>query len=168
METRTLSAEAISDTNIAGYGRYVRTEQQKPAAELTEFAFWNKLALVNHASTSIGLVYVHQQPEAVSTTFEQHLNTTETLIPADGDVVLVLAKPLATDTRQIDLTTVRALRLAAGDAVVLDAGVWHFAPHPIGGSVKVWVIFQEDTPDNDLFMRHIDQEQNLRFVVAGL
>ncbi len=167
METRILSVEEISESSFAGYGRYVRTGQQEPAAKLIEFSFWNKLSVLNHTSTSIGLVEVHKQTEAVSTIFEQHVRTTETLIPADGEVILVLAKPMADDEKQIDFDTVRAFRVQAGDAVVLDRAVWHFAPHPVDGSVKIWVIFEEDTPDNDLFMRHVDEEHGIRFVVAG-
>ena len=168
METRTLTVEDISEASIAGYGRYVTTERHEPAATLTEFSFWNKLSVLNHASTSVGLVQVHKQPQAVSTTFEQHVRTTETLIPADGEVILVLAIPAADDETQIDLDTVRAFRLRSRDAVVLDRAVWHFAPHPVAGSVKVWVIFEQDTPDNDLFMRRVDEEFGIRFVVAGI
>lgn len=167
METRTLTVEEITDETIAGYGRYVRTSQQEAAAKLEEFSFWNKLALVKHAVSSIGLVEVYAQDEMVSTTFEQHANTTETLIPANGDVVLVLGKPDAADTKKIDFDTIRAFRLRSGDAVVLDRATWHFAPLVKSGSVKTWVIFEEDTPDNDLFMRHVDEEEGLRFVVEG-
>ena len=168
METRTVNVEPAGEDALAGYGRYVRLAQQDPAARMDAFAFWNKLAILNHRSTSVGMVEAYPQPEMVSTTFEQHVNTTETLIPADGEVVLVLAKPKADDPKAIDLETVRAFRLAAGDAVVLDKGVWHFAPHAVKGTTKVWVIFEEDTPDNDLFMRHIDDEHGIRFVVDGV
>lgn len=145
----------------------MRTEQQKPAFEGSEFNFWNKLAILDHNSVSVGIVQCFPQGEMVSTTFEQHARTTETLIPADGDVVLVLAEPDKKDTKQIDLDTVKAFRLKAGDAVVLHRNTWHFAPLVKERPVKTWVIFEEDTPDNDLFMRHVDQENDLRFLVTG-
>ena len=167
METRTLKVQPISDAAMEGYGRWIRTGQQDPAATTDTFSFWNKLSILNHRATSVGLVEPQAQPEMVSTIFEQHVNTTETLIPTTGDVILVLAKPQAGATTEIDLDTVVALRLPAGDAVVLDKATWHFAPHVESGSVKVWVIFEEDTPDKDLFMRHLDEEQGIRFLVQA-
>lgn len=166
MNTRQLTIQPISDEIIAGYGQWIRTGQQAAAATLDAFSFWNKLAILDHQSTSVGLVQVHAQPEMVSTTFEQHVKTTETLMPTTGDIVLVLAKPQVDDVTQIDFDSAIAVQLPAGDAVVLDKGTWHFAPHALSGTVNVWVIFEEDTPDNDMRMRHVDEESAIRFVVA--
>lgn len=103
----------------------------------------------------------------VSTIFERHVNTTETLIPAEGEGPLVLAKPAAGDTGRIDFDTIRAFRLRSGNAVVPDAGTRLFAPLVKAGSVKTRVIFEEDTPDNDLFMRNVSEEEDIRFIVTG-
>ncbi len=168
METKTLTVQEISEANVAGYGRYIRTGQQDAAATLEAFSFWNKLAILDHASTSIGLVQVHKQDEAISTIFEQHTKTTEMLLPTTDDIVLVLAKPDEADQKKIDLETVVALRLPAGDAIVLDKATWHFAPHALRGTVNVWVIFQEDTPDNDMFVRNVADENGIRFLVEGM
>lgn len=167
MEMRTLMVEELSEHVFDDFGSFVHTAQQDPAAQLAEFSFWNKLAVLNLTIVSIGMVEAHPQSKMVSTTFEQHERTTESLIPAGGDVVLVLAKSIADAADQIDLQSVRAFRLKAGDAVVLNPGVWHFAPLALRKSVKVWVLFENDTPVNDVRMRHVDKEDGVTFIVEG-
>ncbi|MFP4329193.1 MAG: ureidoglycolate lyase [Spirochaetaceae bacterium] len=167
MKEITLKVEELSQEAFAPYGAFVRTGQQDPAFESEDFNFWNKLAILDLNSVSVGLVRSFPKGQMVSTTFEQHARSTETLIPADGEVVLVLAEPESKDTRQINLDTVKAFRLQAGDSVVLHRNTWHFAPLVKDKPVKTWVIFEEDTPDNDLFMRHVDQENDIKYVVTG-
>lgn len=167
MKDVTLKVQEPTDEAFAPFGQYVRTDQQEPAFEGDLFNFWNKLSILDLNSISVGLVHSFPQKEMVNTSFEQHAQTTETLIPADGEIILVLAEPDSSDTKKINLDSVRAFRLKAGDAVVLHKNTWHFAPLVKDASVKTWVIFEEDTPDNDLFMRHVDQENDTRFVITG-
>jgi ureidoglycolate lyase len=167
MKDVTLKVQELTEEAFAPYGQYVRTDQQKPAFEGELFNFWNKLSILDLKSVSVGLVRSFPRKEMVNTAFEQHAKTTETLIPADGEIILVLAEPDSSDTTKINLDTVKAFRLKAGDAVVLHRNTWHFAPLVKGRAVKTWVIFEEDTPDNDLFMRHVDQENETRFLITG-
>ena len=81
---------------------------------------------------------------------------------------LMIALPDKSDKSRIDMDSVRAFRLPAGKAVVLKPFVWHYAPLVKDGPVKTFVVFEENTPDNDLHMRYTDQEQEIIFKVEGM
>ncbi len=163
-----LTVVDIQSTAFQEYGSYLDTDQAKPAYESEAFNFWNKLALLSFKSASFGLVESYPQSSLESSTFEQHGNTPEVLIPTGGDIILVIALPKKEKKTEIDIESVKAFLLPEGKAVVLKPYVWHFAPLVKDRPVKTFVVFEEDTPDNDLRMRHTDQEQSITFRVQGV
>ena len=119
-------------------------------------------------SVSFCIVESYPQGALESSTFEQHGNTPEVLIPTDGEIVLVIGLPDKADNGRIDMDSVKAFRLPAGKAVVLKPFVWHYAPMVKDRPVKTFVVFEENTPDNDLHMCYTDQEQEVIFMVDGV
>jgi len=168
MKERMLTVSDITVEDFQGYGLYLDTETAQPAHESEQFNFWNKLAVLPLKSASFCIVESYPQGAMESSTFEQHGDTPEVLIPTDGEIVLVIALPDKDDNARIDMDSVKAFRLPAGKAVVLKPFVWHYAPLVKDRPVKTFVVFEEQTPDNDLHMRHTDQEQEVIFKVEGV
>jgi len=165
METRTLKLQEITPENIAGYGTLIDAGIAEPLADTPLFKYWNDLSV---ASLDGGVCFgvVETRPSSLAcTAFERHVKTSETLIPMNGDVVLVMGKPTPGDYP--DPKTVAAFRLPQGKAVTLDPGTWHFAPLAAGKPVKSMVVFKQGTPDNDLLVREMDQDKNITFQVQA-
>lgn len=168
MKERLLTVSDITMKDFQEYGFYLDAEMTQPAHESERFNFWNKLAVLPLKSASFCIVESYPQGAMESSTFEQHGDTHEVLIPTDGEIVLVIALPDKDDNARIDMDTVKAFRLAAGKAVVLKPFVWHYAPLVKDRPVKTFVVFEEDTPDDDLHMLHTDQDQQIIFKVEGI
>jgi ureidoglycolate lyase len=168
MKERTLTVSDITAEDFQEYGLYLDAETAKPAYESEQFNFWNKMAVLPLKSASLCIVESYPQGALESSTFEQHGDTPEVLIPTDGEIVLVIALPDKNDKARIDMDSVKAFRLPAGKAVVLKPLVWHYAPLVKDRPVKTFVVFEEKTPDEDLHMRHTDEEQEIIFRVEGM
>ncbi len=164
MTTRTLKVQEISSEKASPYGTLVDTKTKDPAFAGDEFSFWNELAIdETRGPISVGMVEARPH-ELTATTFERHTGTGELLAPLEGDVILVLGEPTA--GLAPDIEKFEAFRLRSGSAMLLKSGTWHYAPMTEGKAVKVLVVFQKGTPDNDLEMHHVDEEMGTVFQVV--
>jgi ureidoglycolate hydrolase len=168
MRERTLNVSDITVEDFKDYGLYLDPEKAQPDHESEQFNFWNKLAVLPLKSASFCIVESYPQGAIESSTFEQHGNTHEVLIPTEGEIVLVIALPDRKDKARIDMESVRAFRLPAGKAVALKPFVWHYAPLVKDRPVKTFVVFEEQTPEDDMHMRYTDKEQEVIFKVEGV
>ena len=50
----------------------------------------------------------------------------------------------------IEEESVRAFRIAQGNAVILNAGTWHYAPIACGRTTRTFILFDRDTPGIDV------------------
>jgi ureidoglycolate lyase len=165
MTTRTLKVQELDAENAAPYGTLVDTSTKDPAFVGDEFSFWNELA-IDETRGPISVGMVEARPHELSAkTFERHTGTGELLAPLNGDVILVLGEPTA--GLAPDVEKFKAFWLRAGSAMLLKSGTWHYAPMTEGEPVKVLVVFQKGTPDNDLEMHQIDEEMGTAFQVIA-
>jgi ureidoglycolate hydrolase len=80
---------------------------------------------------------------------ERHLRTREALIALEGDAVLCLAPPQ--ESVNGELVRITAVRMRAGQAIIMNTGAWHWIPFPIGRkSVRFLVVFRSGTGKDDL------------------
>jgi ureidoglycolate hydrolase len=142
----TIQVEKITKDRFENYGRVVLFPQGKPLAEEPEFKFWSDLAGYQiKGETEIGICTVYRQSPPEISTVERHLHTPEILIPIDAPFVLPLL--LESDSAK----DMRAFEVGIGEAVVIDAEVWHGASLPVGvEKSSYFVIFKRGTPANDV------------------
>ncbi|MBD3386336.1 hypothetical protein GF407_15605 [candidate division KSB1 bacterium] len=142
----TIQVEKITQQRFEKYGRVVLYPQEKPLAEEPEYKFWSDLANYQiEGETEIGICTVYRQSPPEISTVERHLHTPEILIPVDAPFVLPLL--LQDDPAE----EMRAFEVGIGEAVVVDAGVWHGASLPVGvEQSSYFVIFKRGTPANDV------------------
>ena len=81
---------------------------------------------------------------------EHHLRTREALIALDRDAVLCVAPPQ--EDANEDLSGITAVRICAGQALILETGAWHWIPFPVGDTAaRFLVIFRSGTGKDDLY-----------------
>jgi hypothetical protein len=80
---------------------------------------------------------------------ERHLRTKEALIALEGEAVLCVAP--SQESADGGLSGIIALRMRAGQAIIMDTGAWHWIPFPIGrSSARFLVVFRSGTGKDDL------------------
>ncbi len=138
--------EEINRENFNTFGSVVTTPQKEPTAAASTFTFWSDIAHYTiDTETEIGLCAVFRQSETVINEMERHLHTPEILIPIDAPFVLPLLHEGEKDGQ------IQAFQVNIGQAVIIDAAVWHGACIPVGKKQSSYfVIFRRGTPHNDI------------------
>jgi hypothetical protein len=81
---------------------------------------------------------------------ERHLRTKEALIALEGEAVLCVAPPQ--ESVNGGLFGITAVRVRAGQALILNTGAWHWIPFPVGeSSARFLVVFRSGTGKDDLY-----------------
>jgi ureidoglycolate hydrolase len=153
--------------DFAEYGRIVTVGERKPDGEGKDFLFWGNLEELQCGIVSIGIVESVPQEVLVCPSLEKHDGTTETLIPVDGDIILVLALSRTDNPESVDRESVRAVLVRQGDALTLLPSVWHYAPMVRGDhEVKTYVLFKKDTLAKDLSKVEYEREEQIRVEIV--
>lgn len=152
-----LSVKTANRENVAPYGELVSAEGLNATADMDAFAFWNDLSLGDfEGRATFGMVRT-KPGEMVAPMLERHLLTSETLIPLDEDIVLVLATPSEGNLPELD--TACAFLVRRGNAITLKRGTWHYVPLvPKGAEARTMVVFRQGTPGEDLDAKNIVDE----------
>jgi hypothetical protein len=92
---------------------------------------------------------------------ERHKLTREALIALDGEAVLCIAPPQESVNGEISGIT--AVKIRAGQALILETGAWHWIPFPVGnGTARFLVIFHSGTGKDDLYYQDLPRALPLR------
>ena len=80
---------------------------------------------------------------------ERHHKTREILVALEGEAAICLAPPQDKSSGSLD--GVVALRMLAGQSIILEVGAWHWVPFPTTSqTARFQVIFRSETGKNDL------------------
>ena len=83
------------------------------------------------------------------TKLERHVQTPEMLFAMEGDSVICVAPPQ--EPKDGVLTGLKAVRVAKGQALILDLGAWHWIPFPTRKQASCFlVVFRAETGADDL------------------
>jgi ureidoglycolate lyase len=147
MKTLIETSRATS-TSFARYGSVLETPAGDPTASGSSFRYWSDLAHFRvDGETEIGLCTVNGHDAVSIAWMERHDRTPEILVPIDAPFHL----PVMNDSGEVEL-----FRVEPGEAVVIDAGVWHSVCIPAGAAeARYLVIFRRGTPAEDVVKRDI-------------
>jgi ureidoglycolate lyase len=148
----TIRAAPLTAGGFRPFGKIVERPAHAAAASLPELDYWPDVAVLPglDGPLSLGFASLRVVP-MVQAALERHLRTYEALIPVGGDMVVVVGPPLHLDepARLPGPAELRAFRVAAGQAVVFDAGVWHYAPFAVDRPLSLIVAYQAGTAASD-------------------
>ncbi len=165
MTDKKLKIQDASTDALRPYADLADGTGKTPAADSAMFSFWNDLSVgdVSGAPVSFGMVKT-KPGELTAPMVERHLKTTETLVPLDEDIILVLAKPSSGDSP--DLDTLAAFRVQQGTAITLKKGTWHYIPLIAGKKQgRTLVVFRQGTPDDDLQVYDVLKNHGVRVIL---
>jgi len=133
--------------NFSKYGYFIDEKAKESLADNINFTYWDKIAEFELGPVvSAGIVVGHENGGIVET-IERHKNTAEILVGLKGDSVVLLSQP---NNKANEVSELQAFIIKEGDTVVLYPGTWHSAPIPIEDICKLLVLFNTNTPDQDL------------------
>lgn len=150
-----VKVQEVTEENIRPYGTLIDTNGKKADFVSEAFSYWDALEVVETAERiSFGIVESYPGPMA-AVNLERHSMTSETLIPLDVDIVLVVGVP--TNGGRADTTSVDAFRIPRGKAVTLGVGTWHYVPLVRDRPGKTMVVFRAGTPSDDLLVDDFEE-----------
>jgi ureidoglycolate lyase len=165
MKKRIIPCEKINTDNFSVYGSYITVNNKKPTTSDDELKFWNRLDVMGHeGNTSVCIVQTYGRNGLTESTLEKHSKTREALIPTD-DIIIVAALADSDNPNLPDLSSVKAFSVQRGSAVILGRNIWHHAPLTLKEKVNTFVIFEENTPDNDLLVLDLPKQFGFLYAV---
>lgn len=156
-----LKLQKVNKENFSSFGVYVEGPEGIPAYSDHLFDWWNNTAEAEiGGDVSFGFVQTKPRPEITQQIFEQHRDTSETLLPLDNDIILIVGRNQAFDgiPQKEDF---QAFLVPRGTAVILNKGVWHYAPATLKDSAAVMVIFKKGTSENDKIVKDLETYHQL-------
>ncbi|MBN1465695.1 ureidoglycolate lyase [candidate division KSB1 bacterium] len=147
-----IKSHKIDAANFRAYGMVVMPPTGAPDAQADSYKYWSDIANYHiDGDTEIGYCIVFRCADAAMTAVERHRATPEILIPIDAPFILPVFDGDAD-------SEVRAFTVDVGQAVVIDADVWHGPCLPVGREQSSYfVIFRRGTPQNDNEKRAIQK-----------
>lgn len=166
MCNRELSVTQASVQSFARFGAFVAASEGAPFEGGSVSSYREKAGLIDAGGgrISVGVLNLKTRPLTFCE-LERHVSTPELLVAVKGDVAFPVA-PANHPGSYPDVHAVEAFRLNQGEAVIMDTGVWHGLPFPLGESATLLVIFREDTPARDFELSNLTEQQGTLFQVA--
>ncbi|MDD3838992.1 MAG: ureidoglycolate lyase [Clostridia bacterium] len=152
--------------NFKRFGFLLEKPEREPDGGDDTFNWWRDV--INYQlpdNVFYGFLECFPQDKKTVSKFERHLNTSETLVVLEGDVILALVEA-DNEKEEPDLDKLSAVRVKQGTVAVLGKGVWHFAPIPVDKVSRVMVIFEKDTDKNDLYLVDLKEQKGIEYEIV--
>ncbi len=154
----------IKELSLEKFGKYgtyanmINPKACKIGEEPVEFFRDMVISSLGQAcNVSFSVCRVLKRPMLVDR-IEYHNNTSEGIMPLDGDTVLYFAP--ATPQDQIPYDSFEAFLIPKGTMVAIRPGVWHWAPLPVNTDcLSVMIVLPERTYANDCIFLNIPADK---------
>jgi ureidoglycolate hydrolase len=166
VKSLTVKAKKLTASSFSQFGKVADAHTVLPLIETENLKFWTTIATYTvDGETEIALCYVKKSVDFVGL-LERHVKTPEILVPIKGDFILPVA-PAGNllDQKEIpEALGVEAFLVRSNQAVVMEKGVWHTAPIPIGKETVFFVIFKRETTKQDAVFRKLRNNETVKVV----
>jgi len=140
-----IKVEKLTEESFALFGNILTTEGRDYLGEEGVYKWYeNQSSVMNSEVVSINLLTALER-DFVCQRFESHKLTTETILPLTGDLIVAGIPP-----GEVTPNRLRAFYIPVGMGVSWAAGVWHYAPYPIGRDATCAIIFRHGTGGDDV------------------
>lgn len=147
------NVQMLTPETFAPFGIVLETEGREYGGEAGLYRWYERQAEVNGAETvSINLLTAVQREYSFQK-FEAHTRTTETVLPLTGGLLVAAIAPGVVAPERV-----QAFYVPVGKGISWAAGVWHYAPFPIGGDATCAVIFRHGTGTDDVIFESLPEK----------
>jgi ureidoglycolate hydrolase len=163
MKSLTVKAKKLTASSFAKFGKVADAHTVPPLVETENLKFWTTIATYTvDGETEIALCHVKKSVDFVGL-LERHVKTPEILVPIKGDFLLPVAPAgnLEDITEIPEASGVEAFLVRSNQAVVMEKGVWHTAPIPIGKETSFFVIFKKETTKQDAVFKKLRNDETV-------
>jgi ureidoglycolate hydrolase len=126
-------AESLTSEAFEPFGTVVARPSVAPDATGPGWSWWARTGALPPADYAIGYLALERSSAAFDWA-EYHPDSVELIAPLTGACLVYVAEPGE------EPSAFRVFRVAAGDAVILDRGVWHGAPIALADPVTAMVV----------------------------
>lgn len=156
MPDTVIRVQTLTDEAFKPYGKVIAVPTRLPDTSDEVLQWWgNEAALPADGPVGLGMMKVRRR-DFIVPKFERHLKTAELLVPLEGPSFVAVAGSGPDGSGPANPA---AFMLDQGQAVVLNAGTWHWLPYPLQAEAAFMVVFRRDTSQDDL--EFCDLEQRL-------
>ncbi len=146
----------LNNENFKPYGKLIEKPSSNPEADEDTHKWWGKVGVISaEGIISTGIMEVKHRDFTVPK-LEEHVKTAEMLIPLKGNSVLVVGKKSSHGT----LKRIVAFYFNNDQVIIMEQGILHWVPFPLGEKAVFAVIFRSKTPEDDLSFEKL--EENIR------
>jgi len=144
--------ETLTPEAFEPFGRVIRLPDRSADAEGPGWTRWAETALLPSDGRSFGVGYLDLRLDRPRFDWaERHLRTVEVILPLSGDCLAYVGPPEYLDEpeRIPAQERFRVFRIAAGQGIAMDPGVWHGAPLATDEPLTAAVLILEGTGSQD-------------------
>ena len=148
---KTIKIQNPTSKTMRPFGTVIGKPQSKPTGHNELLDYWKQQARFKFPSGAgeVGYLIARKHP-GVYTLLETHLETPEILVPLNCGMNILVAPAATRQTDVPDIAKAKAFFIRRGQAVMLNKGVWHWLPQPVGKKeAHILVIFSDNTSRND-------------------
>jgi len=162
----TIKVKKITPTSFAKFGKVADAKIKPPLVDAENLKFWTTITTYTvDGETEIALCQVKKSVDSVEM-LERHVKTPEILVPIEGDFILPVAPAgnLQDPEETPEASSVEAFLVRSDQAVVMEKGVWHTAPIPIGEETSFFVIFRKETTKQDAAFKKLKNDETVKVI----
>jgi ureidoglycolate lyase len=137
-------AEPLTPEAFRPFGTVLRRPQAAAEATGPGWSWWARTGALPAAERPYAVGYLALEPAPLAFDWaEYHARSAELVVPLSGECVVYVAPPAG------EPDGFRAFRVAPGEGVILDPGVWHGAPLALDRPLAAAVLLAEGTGTED-------------------
>jgi ureidoglycolate lyase len=155
-----LQIQELTEQAFHPFGKIIEQPNRGEDAQGPGWRWWGENALMESEDRPYQIGYLDLKPAELKFDWaERHMRSAELIIPTGGDCLVYVAPPEYPDEpeRMPPLERFQVFRVRAGQAVLLDKGVWHGAPLAINTPLNAIVLLLSRTGEVDLSLVRFEE-----------
>jgi ureidoglycolate lyase len=155
-----LPIQDLTEQAFSPFGKIIEQPNRAEDAQGPGWRWWGENALMESGDRPYQIGYLDLTPAELKFDWaERHMRSAELIVPTGGDCLVYVAPPEYLDEpeRMPPFERFQVFRVRAGQAVLLDKGVWHGAPLALDKPLNAIVLLLSRTGEVDLSLVRFEE-----------
>lgn len=159
-KTLNIKVNKLEHSSFKPYGALISPDDVAPCISNKEFDFWLGLdnIITGNDTAQINWLNIKYNPDFICNYLEQHINCTTTLIPVEGQAIILFGLSENNNHPDIlpDLKSVKAFYFDGSKGVNLKPGTWFWNRCPMNSRASFVAILKHNFIYNDSDTKIVD------------